>query len=66
MERFGISENWILLNKMLRTYLYIYMHVYKRMRLFAHAHLSVHVCKEQIRAEATFDFPIYVYFNYHS
>jgi hypothetical protein len=42
------------------------MHVYKRVRLFAHAHLSVHMCKEQILAETTFDFPTYVYFNYHS
>ena len=42
------------------------MHVYKRVRLFARAQLSVRVCKEQTRAENTFDFPIYVYFNYPS
>ena len=42
------------------------MHVYKRVRLFTHAQLSVHMCKEQIRAENTFDFPIYACFNYPS
>ena len=42
------------------------MHVYKGVRLFALAQLSVHMCKEQIWAENTFDFPIYVYFNYPS
>ena len=42
------------------------MHVYKKIRYFTDAHLSLHMCKEQIRAETTFDFPIYVYFNYHS
>ena len=52
--------------KLIRTYLYLYMHVYKGVRLFALAQLSVHMCKEQIRAEDTFDFPIYVYFNYPS
>ena len=39
------------------------MHVYKRVRLFAHAHLSVDICKEQVRAETTFDFPTYIYFS---
>jgi hypothetical protein len=52
--------------KLIRTYLYLYMHVYKGVRLSALANLSVHMCKEQIRAENTFDFPIYVYFNYPS
>ena len=36
------------------------MHVYKRVRLFAHAHLSVYMCKDQIWAETTFDFPTYL------
>ena len=39
------------------------MHVYNTVRLFAHAHLCVHMCKEQIRAETTFDFPTYIYFS---
>jgi hypothetical protein len=52
--------------KLIQTYLYLYMHVYKGVRLFALAQLSVHMCKEQIWAENTFDFPIYVYFNYPS
>ena len=42
------------------------MHVYMGVRLFTHTHLSVHVYKEQIRAETTFDLPKYVYFNYLS
>ena len=42
------------------------MHVYKRVRLFALAQLSVHMCKEQTRAENTFDFPIHVDFYYPS
>jgi hypothetical protein len=42
------------------------MHVYKGVCLFAHAQLSMHMCKEQIRDENTFDFPMYVYFNYPS
>ena len=50
----------------IRTYLYIYIHVYKRVRVFVHAKLSVHMCMEKIRAETTFDFPTYVYFIYTS
>ena len=52
--------------KLIRTYLYLYMHVYKRVCYFPDAHLSLHMCKEQIRAENTFDFPIYVDFYYPS
>ena len=32
------------------------MHVYKGVRLFALAQLSVHMCEEQIRAENTFPY----------